>query len=116
METLPPLLISEHTTCLYLMYSCVREVSAGSGCQTHLHACRCMIRISPTLIMHAVAGAIAAMGSLQQLSQWATMGKPKAVGVDPWDREVPSCPASFFGCDMPLQLDKSRDGLPLSLK
>lgn len=28
------------------------------------------------------------MGSLQQLSQWATMGKPKAVGVDPWDREV----------------------------
>jgi hypothetical protein len=38
--------------------------------------------------MDAVAGAIAAMGSLQGLSQWATMGKPKAVGVDPWDREV----------------------------
>lgn len=40
----------------------------------------------PPLII--IAGAVAAMGGLQSLSQWATVGKPKAVGVDPWDRQV----------------------------
>ena len=28
------------------------------------------------------------MGGLQQLAQWATVGKPKATGVDTWDRQI----------------------------
>ena len=39
METLPPLLISELATLSHLMFSCMGQVSACSGCQVHLHAC-----------------------------------------------------------------------------
>jgi NADH dehydrogenase (ubiquinone) 1 alpha subcomplex subunit 1 len=35
-----------------------------------------------------IVGAITAMGGLQSLSQTLTMGKPKAIATDHWDRQL----------------------------
>lgn len=81
METLPPLLISEFAVLAHFLHN-----HSSSGCLT-CHALPLFANMH-IVWMFVVAGAVAAMGGLQSLSQWATVGKPKAVGVDPWDRQV----------------------------
>lgn len=38
--------------------------------------------------MAIITAAVCLMGSLQGLVQHAVYGKPKAIGVDPWDRKI----------------------------
>lgn len=46
---------------------------------------RVPLQIPPFAI---IVGAVTAMGGLQSLSQTLTMGKPKAIGMDHWDRQL----------------------------